>query len=356
MLDASRCSPPRNAAWLLRLGRGTLALLCILGVAHAQSASDQADAQFQRGKKLMGEGKIAEACAAFDESQRLDPSPATVVNQANCRERNGQLATARALFLEAARQTSAMREPKWKKTHATATERAAQLVARLSTLRIAVPPGSVVEGLEVMRDDGLVAPAGWNVALPIDGGTYQISARAPERAGWTVTVSVAVEGEAKVVEIPKLAPVPRVPEPSVATIGAPPMAGAAPPRAAVRVPLGESSPWTGRRKMAVGLAAASVAALGAGTVLGLQANRKRDQTDALCPDPRVACAAADRANALSASASHLAIGADVAFGVAAGAGVAAAILWMTGAPESQAIAIAPVASPGQFLVTASRSW
>ena len=51
-----------------------------------------------------------------------------------------------------------------------------------------------------------------------------------------------------------------------------------------------------------------------------------------------------------------AIGADVAFGLAAGAATAAVILWMTGAPDSQAIAIAPAASPGQFAVTASRSW
>ena len=55
------------------------------------------------------------------------------MNQANCRERNGQLATARALFLEAAQQTRAMREPKWKKTHATATGLAARLEPQLST-------------------------------------------------------------------------------------------------------------------------------------------------------------------------------------------------------------------------------
>ena len=327
----------------------------MLGVARAQSASDQADALFQRGKQLMAEHRLAEACAAFDDSQKLDPSPATVLNQANCRERNGQLATARALFLEAARQTSATRDAKTKKMHATATERAARLDPRLSTLRIDVPPGNIVEGLEVLREDAPVAPTSWNEALPIDGGTYRISARAPERVTWTVTVSVAVEGEAKVVEVPKLAPVVRVPEPRVATRETP-MPEAPSPRAPVRMRLDEGSRWTGKRKVAVGLAAAGVAALGAGTVLGLQSNRKRNQTDELCPDPRVACAAADRANALSASASRLAIGADIAFGVAAGAGVAAVILWMTGAPGSPAIAIAPAASPGQFGVTASRSW
>jgi hypothetical protein len=122
------------------------------------------------------------------------------------------------------------------------------------------------------------------------------------------------------------------------------------------VQVAEGSLWTGQRKVAVGLAAVGVAALGAGTVLGLQSNRKRNETDALCPDPHVRCDAADRANALSGAASRLAIGADVAFGLAAGAATAAVILWMTGAPESRAFAIAPAASPGQFAVTARRSW
>jgi tetratricopeptide (TPR) repeat protein len=324
------------------------------GAAHAQSASDQADAQFQRGKALMAEGEIAEACAAFDESQRLDPSPATVMNQANCRERNGQLATARALFLEAAQQTSAMREPKWKKTHATATGLAARLDPRLSTLRIDVAPGNVVEGLEVTRDGAIVTTASWNRALPVDGGTYRISARAPDRVAWTETVTIAVEREARLVEVPRLDPVLRAPEPSIDRAGAGP--DAVPARPTPAMPVAGGSTWTGKRKVAVGLVAVGVAELGAGTVLGLLSNRKRNETDTLCPDPQVRCDAADRANALSASARRLAIGADVAFGLAAGAATAAVILWMTGAPESRTIAIAPAASPGQFAVTASRSW
>jgi hypothetical protein len=247
-----------------------------------------------------------------------------------------------------------MREPKWKKTHATASERAGKLDPRLSTIRIDVPPGNVVDGLEVTRDGALVATASWNSALPIDGGTYRISARAVNRVAWTQTVTIAVEGEAKVVEVPRLAPIIRAPEPRVARAGAGP--DAVPARPTPPAQRAEGSMWTGKRKVAAGLAAVSVAALGAGTVLGLQANRKRNETDALCPDPHVRCDAADRANALSASASHLAIGADVAWGLAAGAATAAVILWMTSAPESRAIAIAPAASPGQFTVTASRSW
>src|SRR5262249_16549004 len=40
--------------------------------AHAQRA--EGEAEFQRGKALMAEGKIAEACAAFEASNRIDPA------------------------------------------------------------------------------------------------------------------------------------------------------------------------------------------------------------------------------------------------------------------------------------------
>jgi ferric-dicitrate binding protein FerR (iron transport regulator) len=51
----------------------------------------------------------------------------------------------------------------------------------------------------------------WNRALPIDGGTYTITARAPGAKEWSASVTVAPEADAKTVEIPELqlaAPIP----------------------------------------------------------------------------------------------------------------------------------------------------
>src|SRR5689334_5913935 len=79
--------------------------LALSGTAQAQPSGAQAETLFRQGKELMGKGQIAEACAAFDASQKLDPTIATLLNQAACREKNGQLATAWGLFLEAERQT-----------------------------------------------------------------------------------------------------------------------------------------------------------------------------------------------------------------------------------------------------------
>jgi hypothetical protein len=351
VLNSGGCSLPRNAAW------PALAALCVAATAHAQSPSDQAEALFQRGKKLMADGKIAEACAAFDDSEKLEPMPATVLNQANCREQNGQLVTAHMLYLEAARQTTAKTDAKSRKMNRTATSRAAKLDSRLSTLRIDVAAAHGIEGIEVVRDGAVVAKASWNEASPIDGGTYRISARAPGRVTWSETVTVAPERDAKVVQVPALSALPRTPEP-IAKTGAPPASattGLPHPAAIARV--ADEPAWTARRRLAVGLAAGGVVALATGSVLGVLSNRKRSDAEALCPDPRDPCDSADRANELSSSASKLAIGADVAFGLAAGAATAAVILWMTGAPESRpGVAIAPTASHGLLLISASGSW
>jgi hypothetical protein len=350
VLNSGGCSLPRNAAW------PALAALCAAATAHAQSPSEQAEAAFQRGKRLMADGKIAEACAAFDDSEKLESVPATVLNQANCREQNGQLATAHALYLEAARQTGARTEAKSRKMHRTATSRAAKLRPRLSTLRIDVPAGHAIAGLEVARDGAIVATASWNEALPIDGGTYRVSARAPDRVAWSETVTVSAERDAEVVEVPALSALPRAPEPVANTRAPSPTPPAGPPRAEPIARVAVEPTWTGRRKLAVGLAAGGAVALATGSVLGVLSNRKRSDAEALCPDPRDPCDSADRANELSASASNLAIGADVAFGLAAGAATAAVILWMTGAPERPGVAIAPAAAHGQLLITASGSW
>src|SRR2546430_1396906 len=73
--------------------------------ARAQPKSAQAEVLFRKAKEAMTAKKYAEACSLFDESQKLDPVSSTMINQADCREKNGQLATAWGLFLTAERNT-----------------------------------------------------------------------------------------------------------------------------------------------------------------------------------------------------------------------------------------------------------
>ena len=83
-----------------------LLTLAFVEVAAAQptTASAEADTLFDQGRSLMEAGKIAEACAAFDASQKLSPAVSTLLNLARCREQNQQLATASGLYRDAERQ------------------------------------------------------------------------------------------------------------------------------------------------------------------------------------------------------------------------------------------------------------
>src|SRR5215831_849230 len=173
-------------------------------IATAQPAGAQAEALFRRGKELMAHGKTGEACGAFDASQKLDPTTSTQLNRAACREKNGQLATAWGLFLEAERMTRAATDAPTRELHKVAQNRAAKLEARLSTLTISVPAESQMGGLEILRDGEEVDAAAWNQALPTDGGTYRISARAPGNAEWSSTITVGAERDVKSIEIPRL--------------------------------------------------------------------------------------------------------------------------------------------------------
>lgn len=77
----------------------------VLGAARleAQPATASAEQLFRDGKRLMTEGNIAAACEAFDGSYRTEPTISTLLNLADCRERNQQYASAWGHFLAAAR-------------------------------------------------------------------------------------------------------------------------------------------------------------------------------------------------------------------------------------------------------------
>jgi hypothetical protein len=181
------------------------ALPCALATAaHAQPAAAQAEVLFRDGRALLEAGRTAEACEAFAESQRLDPRVTTLLNLAGCREKNGQLATAWGLFLEAESQTRSATDAAGQQLHAVAEKRATALEGRVSRLTIAVPPESRVAGLAITRDGAPVASAAWDRALPTDGGTYTVEAAAPGRTPWRGEVVVAVENDRASLAVPAL--------------------------------------------------------------------------------------------------------------------------------------------------------
>jgi tetratricopeptide (TPR) repeat protein len=156
-----------------------------------------AEAAFDKGRELMKSGLYTEACAAFDQSERLDPQIGTLYNLAGCWEKVGKLASAWTAYREVAqRDTNATRR-------GAADEHARALLPRLPKLVINVhdaAPGEVValNGGDVTKLVG--------IETPMDLGTYTVLVTAPGHQAWGGEAKIVSEGVTVTVDVPKLAP------------------------------------------------------------------------------------------------------------------------------------------------------
>jgi len=177
----------RTLSSLVMISFGLFALVASAGLAHAQIAEQL----FREGKRLMAEGKIAEACTAFEGSYRKDEAVTTLLNLADCREKNGQYASAWGHFIEAERKTRGNSAEAV--FNSTAKDRAGKLEGRLSYLIINVPDEARVDGLEITRNGQPVDKAEWNRDIPVDGGTWKVEGKAPAFEAWSTSVTVGKE-------------------------------------------------------------------------------------------------------------------------------------------------------------------
>src|SRR6185503_2435614 len=158
-----------------------------------------AETLFRDGKRLIKEGTIAEACNAFEGSERLEHNVSTVLSLADCREREGRLATAWGLFLQADAETRS--DPTKVQLNDVAKRRAKALEEKLSYLTISVSDEARIRDLEITRDDKVVDPAEWNRAIPVDNGDHVIAGKAPGHEPWSTKVTIAPLDK-KAVEVP----------------------------------------------------------------------------------------------------------------------------------------------------------
>jgi len=322
--------------------------LGVLAAPRAHAQATDADALFARGKQLMAEGRLADACEAFEASNRLDPRAGTLIWIGECRARNHQLASARNAYREA---LVRVRDPRKK---AIATSRLAAIEDRLSYLVIAVADDHRLSGLTIARDGQPLEIEAWNRGVPVDGGEYAITASAPDHATWTATVTVPPELGRVRVEVPRLdelAP-PQVP-PAIPGPPREPRPGPPPGPAPAPADAGPPSRWTARRQLALGLLAGAAAAWTTGAVLGVEARHRERDALALCPGGQTTCGDARRANQLLDDGARRALGANLAFGVATALTLGAGALWLTGAPETAGVAISPSLGPGTAGVSLS---
>lgn len=310
--------------------------------AHAQIA--EAETLFRQAKRLMKSGKIAEACDKFDASDRLEPTAGTKLNLADCREKNGQLATAWVMFLKAA--SAAKRAGNDGKREAEANRRAAALESKLVYLTVSVPEDSRVDGLVIRRNGTVVDRALWDQAVPVDPDEYEIAVAAPGFEPWRT--SVVIKTKPLIVEVPALVrrpeakPIagvrPSAGEPGAGDTAAPQVTSGA----AVREEPHAAAPsrFTGRRKVSLVIAAVGLGAAGVSLGYGLQAGSVEDQANVKCP--QTACSDPHSVD-LNRTARRDALIANVGLATAGVAVIGAAVLWFTGAPtRGGGVALAPL--------------
>jgi hypothetical protein len=301
----------------------TGSLLAIAALTFAAAAVGQpaqrdpiaAEALFERGKQLMDQGHTSEACAAFAESDRLDPAGGTLLRLALCREAEGKLASAWLGYLEVVRiSKEGTGEPaKLQERIRIAREHLAAIEPRVPKLAITVAPAARVEGLAVSAN-GLPRNEGtWGVALPVDPGDVVVVAVAPGRREYRTTVRLA-EGQQQTVEVPPLPPV---------VAPAPPAPLPSAPAAQVRTSL--------LRPAGVAVGVLGLAAVGVGAYFGVRAIGKWNDANAACPSP--ACPDPTSVS-LANDAKDAARIADVTIASGAVGIVAGIVMYVLGAPKS----------------------
>jgi hypothetical protein len=308
----------RNLRAAACVGSFVVALLSASGSSHA-AGNDKvaAEALFEQGRSLVAEGKFAEACPRFADSQRLDPSPGTLLNLASCYEKLGRTATAWATYREAASAANAAGRAEYVTSAQRHADSLAPRLAKL-TATIAQP----VDGLLVKRDGVEVTRAEWGVPIPIDSGSHTLDASAPGYKPWSSAVDVAKDGAQVSVTVPAL---------EAAPVQAPPPAPVqpAPPPAPSPAPVAPADTSTGssQRILGVVVGSAGILGLGASAVFAVVAKNKYNDSLQNCPTNPDVC----NKTGVSQRDDALTFGnvASVALGVGAAALVGGAILWFT---------------------------
>lgn len=247
-----------------------------LGVAqqHAAAQPDDkanvalAQSLFDAGRSLMDERKYAEACAKFEESNRLDESAGTVLNIGKCLELQGKTASAWAMYKRTVVLGNATNKPR---QVALAEQYLTAIEPRLARLSVSVEGDT--PGLIVHAGESELGAASRGVPVVIDPGSVEIRAEAPGYEPWTTKVSLA-EGRTEAITVPAL-----VAKKKDDTVVVPPPV----------TPEEEDGVATGL--LAGGIAASALAGVGfvVGTTFGvltLDAASTAREDPSLCPEDR----------------------------------------------------------------------
>lgn len=272
-----------NARAALQIGLfASVVLLASAGLGQDRDPA-AAQALFDQARELVAQGKYAEACPKFAESNRLDPAMGTQFQLASCYEKSGRVASAWAGFLEVASRARSAGQLDREKV---ATERAEKLQSRLPRFVINVPETSKASGLEIRRNGMLVGAAQWGTPVAVDPGEIELTASAPGKQALRQTLR-AEEGKTASYSLPALVQGESTPPGSVAaTPAAPtlaaPTSAAAQPAPAAPPPSEQPAAKSGNGPWILTLAGVGVVGLGLGGAYALMAKSKYDDSKQEC--------------------------------------------------------------------------
>jgi hypothetical protein len=271
------------APWLLGGLVSASVLLAPLSVRAEPGDVALAEALFREGKELLAQKDYARACPKLAESYRRDPATGTLLALAMCHERQGKIASAWGEYSDVASRSKAESRTDREKA---ARAKALELEPTVSHLTIALADGAGdIAGLEVKYNGAVLKPALLGMAMPVDGGSYEIEATAPGRKKWQAKVAMSASGDNRTLRIPLLddaaekaaAPPPPEPKPQPAKVAAP----VEPPEPSVepkQEPAPEPAPvpdsrsgWTGLQRVGLVTAGVGLAGVGVGTYFTFQA-------------------------------------------------------------------------------------
>lgn len=253
----------------------TLAAILLRSAPALAGNEAAAETLFLEAKRLAGEGKFAEACPKFAESNRLDRGAGTLLHLGDCYEKNHQLASAWATYRDAASAAQGLNRADWEKI---ASARAAALEPKLAKLTIRVVEPA--DKIEVSRDGAPTSPASWGVAIPVDVGTHTVQATAPGRTAFSTSIAIKNDGDLGEVVVPKLPP-------QSAGNASSPLS-----------PAGATAEAPGSSQRTIGFVVGGVGVVGlvGGAITGLIAIGKNNDSNKVCPNDG-ACASRDAVDA-----------------------------------------------------------
>lgn len=267
----------------MRLSIALLSLVLVTGVAGANN-KDKADALFKQGKKFMGEKRYADACAAFEKSNMLDPGIGTQLNIAKCYEDWGKIGRAFLAYRDAEKMAKDAADSREAKIH----ELVEGLDSQAPRLTIKLPKDAKVDGLKVTLDGDMVATFG--EPFVIDPGPHTIEYSLPSGAKKSRVVPVERGGDSEVtLDVPKAGPKPDT-KPDLKPAAKPDTKPDATPDVK---PEGEAPPAVPGRNQRLGglvIGGAGVIAIGVSSIMTLSARSQyNDAIDAHCGGSKTTC-------------------------------------------------------------------